>query len=38
MSHLLTNVHSHDMVAIFAIHLCKALVHLFFGTESLDDA
>ena len=38
MSHLLADVHAHDAVAIFAVYLVKAPVHLAFCTESLDDA
>ena len=38
MSHLLTDVHAHDVVAITAIHLVEAPVHLILCTERLDDA
>ena len=38
VSHLLTDVHAHDVVAITAIHLVEAPVHLIFSTKSLDDA
>ena len=38
MSHLLTDVHAHDVVAIAAVHLVEAPVHLILCAESLDDA
>ncbi len=38
MSHLLADVHAHDMVSILSVHLGESFVHLFLGTECLDDA
>ena len=38
VSHLLTDVHAHDVVAIAAVHLVEAPVHLILGAECLDDA
>ncbi len=38
MSHLLTDVHAHDVVTVAAIHLVEVPVHLILGAERLDDA
>ena len=38
VSHLLTNVHSHDIVPIAGIDSIEAGIHLVFSTERLDDA
>ena len=38
MRHLLTDVYSHDVVAIQSIHFCEGYIHLVLCTEGLDDA
>ena len=38
MGKTLTDVHSHDVIAISRVHRVEALVHLLLSTERLDDA
>ena len=38
MSHLLTNIHTHDVVTIRGVYVVETLVHLLLCTESLDNA
>ena len=38
MRHLLTDVYSHDVVAIQSVHFGEGYIHLVLCTESLDDA
>ena len=38
MGQLLSDVHTHHVVTVVAVHLVEAFVHLLFRTEGLDDA
>ena len=37
VGHLLTDIHTHDIIAVVAVHLVETTVHLLLCVESLDD-